>query len=101
MVHRRGFRRSARIPFKIGHTVLLVVLCDTYELHDAYTIICRVLVDFWWWVRFWFSLRDSEKSVDLVSFPGLLFSRLVERFSKCQKRFLLKKLKIVDTHITI
>ena len=57
MVHRRGFRRSARIPFKIGHTVLLVVLCDTYELHDAYTTICRVLVDFWWWVRFWFSLE--------------------------------------------
>ena len=42
-----------------------------------------------------------KKSDDLVSFVKLPTSRLVVRFSKCQKRFLLKKLKIIDTYITI
>ena len=42
-----------------------------------------------------------KKSDDLVSFNVLLFSRLVVRFSKCEKRFLLKNLKIVDTYNTI
>ena len=55
---------------------------------------------FWWWFGFWFSLRDTEKSVDLGRFLKILFSRLVVRFSKCKKRFLLKKRKIVDTYIT-
>ena len=42
-----------------------------------------------------------KKSDDLVSFVKLLTSRLLVRFSKWQKRVLLKKLKIIDTHITI
>ena len=49
----------------------------------------------------WLSLRYAEKSGDLVSFVKPPASRLVVRFSKCQKRFLLKKLNIVDTYITV
>ena len=60
-----------------------------------------VLARFWWWFEFRFSLLDLGKSQGLTSFVKLLVTRLVVRFSKCQKRFLLKKLKIVDTHITI
>ena len=48
-----------------------------------------------------FSLLDAEKCVGPVSFFNLWASRLVVRFSKCQQTFLLKKLKILDTHITI
>ena len=47
-----------------------------------------------------FSLRGSEKSNGLISFYNMGTSRLVVRFSKCQQTFLLKKLKILDTHIT-
>ena len=45
--------------------------------------------------------RYAGKSGDLGSFVKLTTSRLLVRFSKWQKRVLLKKLKILDTHITI
>ena len=48
-----------------------------------------------------FSLRGSEKSNGLTSFFNVGTSRLLVRFSKCQETFLLKKLKNLDTHITI
>ena len=99
MVHRGIMNRSGLMELKIGHVVLLVLLCDTYAMHHVYITIN--FVKFWWWFGFWFSLPDTEKSDDLVSFVELLASRLVVRFSKCQKRFLLIKLKIVDTYITI
>ena len=48
-----------------------------------------------------FSLLDAEKSEGLISFFNIETSLLFVRFSKCQQTFLLKKLKILDTHITI
>ena len=55
---------------------------------------------FWWWFAFWFSLLDPEKSNDPTSFGKLLASQLLARFSKCEKRFLVGKLKILVTYIT-
>ena len=74
-----------------------VVFCDTYVLQIPNLIICRVLVVVSPRPTGGSSLRDAEKSASAVSFTSLLLSRLVLRFSKCQKRFLLKKRKTVDT----
>ena len=41
-----------------------------------------------------------RKSGEWSVFFNIQTSRLIVRFSKCQETFLLKKLKILDTHIT-
>ena len=92
-------RSSGRMKLKNSHKVLLVVFCDTHVWEIPNLIICRVLVVVSPRPTGGSSLQDAEKSVSAVSFTSLLLSRLVLRVSKCQKRFLLKKRKIVDTYI--
>ena len=35
------------MELKVGHVVLLVLLCDTYAVHHVYIIISQVLVVVW------------------------------------------------------
>ena len=47
MVHRGIMNRSGWMELKVGHVVLLVLLCDTYAVHHVYIIISHVLVVVW------------------------------------------------------
>ena len=97
-VHPGRVRNFDHTKLKIWDKVLLVLFCDTYAAEHVYITISRVLVVISARPSDGFSLRGTEKSVDRVSFLILSVYSLVVRFSKCQKRVLLKKPKIVDTY---
>ena len=59
MVHRGIMNRSGRMELKVGHVVLLVLLCDTYAVHHVYIIISQVLVVVW-------VLECSDLSYDIL-----------------------------------